>query len=69
MTEHFNKASLVMVKSLPTFVVDGSNIDDYIASVKDTWIACAFDVYCSALVLHHVGLEHQKSNLHRGTLL
>jgi len=43
----------MMVKSLPALVVDSSNVDNYVACVKDVRIPGAFDTYCPALMIQY----------------
>jgi hypothetical protein len=51
--EHFPKASLVVVKPLLALVIYGADVHDYVASIKDSRVAGAFDVWYTALVERH----------------
>jgi hypothetical protein len=51
--EHFPKAPLVVVKPMLTLIVDGADIHDYVASVKDSRVSSALDVYYTALEERH----------------
>ena len=44
MAEHFVKASLVVVEPLLALVVDGTDVHDYVASVKDARVPSALHV-------------------------
>ena len=43
----------MMVKSLPALVINSSDVDNYVACVKDVRIPGAFDSYCLALVIQY----------------
>jgi hypothetical protein len=52
-TEHFPKASLVVVKPLLALIIDGANVHNYVAGVKQSRISGAFDICYTALVERH----------------
>jgi hypothetical protein len=51
--EHFPKASLVVVKAVLALIIDGANVHDYVASVKDSRVSSALDVCYTALAERH----------------
>jgi hypothetical protein len=42
--EHLPKASLVVVKPLPALIIDGADVHDYVAGVKQSRVSGAFDI-------------------------
>jgi hypothetical protein len=50
----------MVVKPLPVLVVYSSNVDNYVACVKDVGIPGAFDTYSLALMIQYAAILGSK---------